>query len=243
MLNFSNFQRLSLLLSTVFIINCSSSAVTTNTTPLNIENIISLSSNIGPARSNIPLMLTNEEVSALKVNLKTLPDVWAEPGEVAILETSLGNIVFALLPAVAPNHSMNFKKLANSGYYDWTFFHRVIKNFMIQGGDINSKDDIQGNEGSGGPGYTVNAEFSRLNHTRGMVSAARTMESVNTAGSQFFIVHQTLDGVLGALDGKYTIFGRVLLGLDVLDKIANAKTSRDNPLETIYIKRARVVKR
>jgi len=154
-------------------------------------------------------------------------------GKEVVIETTKGNIVFELLPELAPEHVKNFEKLASSGFYNGTTFHRVIPGFMIQGGDPNSKDDDRSNDGTGGPGYTIKAEFSQEKHVRGIVSMARATDP-DSAGCQFFII--VADST--RLDGKYSVFGRVKEGMDVVDKIvASPRDSRDNPLEKIEMKK------
>jgi len=151
----------------------------------------------------------------------------------AVLETSMGNITFEFLPNLAPNTVENFKKLASSGFYNGTTFHRVIPGFMIQGGDPQSKNADRNLHGTGGPGYTVKAEFSAEKHVRGIVSMARSAHP-DSAGSQFYIM--VADS--SHLDGQYTVFGRVKEGMDVVDKIvASKRDSRDNPLEKVEIKK------
>ena len=144
------------------------------------------------------------------------------------IETNHGKIVFKLLPDLAPETVRNFEKLAKSGFYNGTLFHRVIPGFMIQGGDPNTKNaDKKSSWGTGGPGYTVKAEFNSKSHLRGVVSMARAMDP-DSAGSQFFIV--TTDSTF--LDGQYTAFGEVLEGIDVADKIVKLqRDSNDCPLE------------
>ncbi|MFQ5561746.1 MAG: peptidylprolyl isomerase [Nitrospinota bacterium] len=153
----------------------------------------------------------------------------AKAEETATIKTKHGEITLKFFPEKAPNHVKNFKKLAKAGFYDGTTFHRVIQGFMIQGGDPNSKDSDKANDGMGGPGYTVKAEFNDLKHVRGRLSMARSSDP-DSAGSQFFICQK--DSLF--LDRKYTVFGEVVKGLDVVDKIAAArKDARDNPLEKI----------
>lgn len=148
--------------------------------------------------------------------------------EVAVLNTTYGKIVFKFFADKAPHHVESFKKLARKGFYDGTRFHRVIPGFMIQGGDPLSKSADRTRHGQGGPGYTLKAEFSGTPHTPGIVSAARTSDP-DSAGSQFFIVHGK---PAPFLDGQYTIFGQVVKGMDVVDKIANLpRDERDNPVE------------
>ena len=145
----------------------------------------------------------------------------------ANIETNFGKISFKLLPELAPETVRNFEKLAKSGFYDGTLFHRVIPGFMIQGGDPNTKTDDKGSWGMGGPGYNIKAEFSSRSHLRGIVSMARSQDP-NSAGSQFFIV--TADSTF--LDRQYTVFGEVIEGMDVADKIVNLnKDGNDCPLE------------
>ena len=152
--------------------------------------------------------------------------------EIAVIETSLGNIEFELLEDVAPGHVQNFKDLANSDFYNGTTFHRVIPGFMIQGGDPNTKSDDRSSHGMGGPGHTIKAEFNDEPHVRGIVSMARSQDP-DSAGSQFFVVVKDSD----FLDGQYTAFGRVISGMDVADKIVDSpRDDRDNPIDRIEMK-------
>lgn len=144
-------------------------------------------------------------------------------------EESWGDIVLKFYPDVAPNHAMNFCKLAAQNFYDGTTFHRVIPGFMIQGGDPNSKNPDRSNHGMGGPGYHIKAEFNNKPHKRGVLSMARAQDP-DSAGSQFFIC--VADASF--LDGQYTAFGEVVSGLELVDRVVNAKRDgRDNPLERI----------
>jgi peptidyl-prolyl cis-trans isomerase B (cyclophilin B) len=154
----------------------------------------------------------------------------ADKGPKAIIKTKLGEIEIKLFPDKAPKHVENFLKLAKSGFYNGTIFHRVIPGFMIQGGDPNTKD-LNKKElyGMGGPGHSVKAEFNDVPHKRGIVSMARSNDP-DSAGSQFFIVVEDSP----FLDGKYTAFGQVVKGLGVADKIVNQpRDGRDNPAERI----------
>ena len=160
--------------------------------------------------------------------------------EVAVLDTNHGEIVLRFFPDKAPKHVESFKKLANSKFYDGVRFHRVIPGFMIQGGDPLSKSASRGQHGTGGPDFKLKAEFNDTLHTPGILSAARTSDP-DSAGSQFFIMH----GTAPSLDGKYTVFGQVLKGMDVVEKIVNLpRDARDNPLEEnpAIIKTVRIVK-
>jgi peptidyl-prolyl cis-trans isomerase B (cyclophilin B) len=146
--------------------------------------------------------------------------------EIAVIKTTEGDMVAELWPEVAPKTVENFKTLARKGFYDGTCFHRVIKGFMIQGGDPNTKDPAKESAwGTGGPGHTVKAEFNDRSHTRGVLSMARSNDP-DSAGSQFFICHGKAD----FLDRKYTAFGQLIKGDDVLEKIATTPTRQpDRP--------------
>jgi peptidyl-prolyl cis-trans isomerase B (cyclophilin B) len=140
--------------------------------------------------------------------------------EVAVIKTSAGDMVIEFWPDVAPKTVANFKKLAKQGFYDGTAFHRVIKGFMIQGGDPLTKDPSkEATWGTGDPGYKIDAEFNDKSHVRGVISMARSNDP-NSAGSQFFICH----GNPTFLDHQYTAFGKLIKGDDVLEKIANTPT-------------------
>lgn len=156
------------------------------------------------------------------------------------LETTAGNITLELLQDLAPKHVENFVKLSRDGFYDGTRFHRVIPGFMIQGGDPNTKTDDERTWGTGGPGWSVDAEFNDMHHERGVVSMARSSDP-NSAGSQFFLVH----GEAAFLDNQYTAFGRIVDGFDVLDEIANAATlpggEGSRPVEPVAINAAVVM--
>lgn len=142
--------------------------------------------------------------------------------DTAIIQTAQGPITIEFLPQVAPNHVENFKKLAQDGFYNNTIFHRIIGNFMIQGGDPNTKgnESQRNNWGTGGPGYAIDEEFNDVPHSRGIVSMARSADP-NSAGSQFFIVTNNSQ----FLDGQYTAFGRVIQGMETVDKIAGLPTT------------------
>ena len=136
--------------------------------------------------------------------------------EVVTIKTNFGSIKFSLLPELAPETVRNFSKLAKSGFYNETLFHRVIPGFMIQGGDPNTKSPDKSMWGQGGSGNNLKAEFNSRSHLRGIVSMARAADP-DSAGSQFFIV--TSDSTF--LDKQYTVFGEVTEGMDVADKIVN----------------------
>jgi dolichyl-diphosphooligosaccharide---protein glycosyltransferase len=151
-----------------------------------------------------------------------------ESGGTAVISTIFGDIIIELKENVAPKTVENFKNLTNSGFYDGTIFHRIVPGFVIQGGDPNTKSLKNADTwGQGGPGYSIDAEFSNIKHEKYIVSMARGND-INSAGSQFFIVL----GNAPWLDGKYTVFGEVISGQDVVDKIASLETnSLDQPID------------
>jgi cyclophilin family peptidyl-prolyl cis-trans isomerase len=155
----------------------------------------------------------------------------------AILETSEGDITIELFGDDAPRTVANFAKLARAGFYDGTAFHRVIKDFMIQGGDPLSKDDTQVQRwGSGGPGYTFDDEIHERNRNEpGTISMANA--GPNTNGSQFFINTAHND----FLDSKHTVFGRVISGMEAVRRIEESETDgRDRPLRSVVLRRVSV---
>jgi len=150
--------------------------------------------------------------------------------KIVIMHTNSGKLVMEFFPEDAPNTVENFLDLTKSGFYDNLIFHRIIKDFMIQGGDPFSNHDEYGLEnmsrwGTGDAGYDIVAEFNNIKHNRGIVSMARGAD-VNSASSQFFIVHKDSNH----LDGKYTVFGRLITeeSYDTLDKLANLRTTSNN---------------
>jgi peptidyl-prolyl cis-trans isomerase B (cyclophilin B) len=158
--------------------------------------------------------------------------------EVAVIKTTEGEMVVEFWPDVAPGHVENFKKLANGGFYDGTCFHRVIKDFMIQGGDPLTKDPkMEARWGTGDPGYKIKAEFNDRHHDRGVLSMARSQDP-DSAGSQFFICH----GNPHFLDKQYTAFGKVIKGDDVLEKIATTPTRpQDRPAKRMGVESVKIV--
>jgi cyclophilin family peptidyl-prolyl cis-trans isomerase len=153
-------------------------------------------------------------------------------GKQAVIETNVGKIVVDFYPDDAPNTVANFIKLADQGFYDGLIFHRVIKGFMIQGG-------CPKGDGTGGPGYTIKAEFNSRKHVAGTVAMARTNDP-DSAGSQFYICLAPQP----FLDGKYTVFGQVTQGQDVVTKIGDARTdANDRPLQKVVIEKVRIVEK
>lgn len=157
-----------------------------------------------------------------------------------ILVTNYGEMQLAFRPDKAPRHVENFVKLCLEGFYDGTKFHRVIRNFMIQGGCPNTKDDAKrAMWGSGGPGYKIDAEFNDLRHLKGTLSMARTQDP-NSAGSGFFIVHKDS----AHLDNQYSAFGNLVEGVDVLDAIANVQVGgpqKSTPVAPVILSAAVVL--
>lgn len=157
----------------------------------------------------------------------------------ATLHTSLGDITVKFYNDASPITVNNFLKLANDKFYDGTRFHRVIKDFMIQGGDPNSKDADWSNDGTGGPGYSFADEFNKHSLVRGSLAMANS--GPNTNGSQFFIVTAASTPWL---DGKHTNFGEVTGGLDIVSAIEGVKVNgNDHPLEDITIKSIDLIKK
>ncbi|MBI5140180.1 MAG: peptidylprolyl isomerase [Candidatus Vogelbacteria bacterium] len=154
------------------------------------------------------------------------------------MSTNYGDITLELYPDKAPETVANFMKLAGSDFYNGTKFHRVIKDFMIQGGDPNSKNSDWSTHGSGGPGYQFKDEFNDVKLVAGVLAMANA--GPNTNGSQFFIVTA---GATPWLDGKHTAFGRVTSGMDVVRKIENVSVDSargDHPLEDVIVERITV---
>jgi peptidyl-prolyl cis-trans isomerase B (cyclophilin B) len=163
--------------------------------------------------------------------------------EVAVIKTSQGDMVVQFWNDAAPKTIENFKKLARSGFYDGTIFHRIVKGFMIQGGDPNSKDPgKESSYGQGGPGYKVKAEFNDRSHERGVISMARSSDP-DSAGSQFFICL----GSVPRLDHQYTTFGKLIKGDDVLEKIGDTPVTRSStgenskPTKRVVIESIKIV--
>jgi peptidyl-prolyl cis-trans isomerase B (cyclophilin B) len=163
--------------------------------------------------------------------------------EVAVIKTSEGEMVAEFWSDVAPNTVENFKKLAKSGFYDGTAFHRIVKGFMIQGGDPLTKDlKNEARFGTGDPGYKIKAEFNKKSHERGVLSMARSSDP-DSAGSQFFICLANVS----RLDNQYTTFGKVIKGDDVLGKIGDIPTAmsasgeKSKPTKRVTVESIKIV--
>lgn len=185
-------------------------------------------------RDSLAKVEMEQKMADAVTTLATLPE---EP--VFEIRTNLGTMKVKLY-SQTPKHRENFAKLALSGYYDGLLFHRVINGFMIQGGDPLTRDEsMAAKYGTGGPDYTIPAEFvPEYTHKKGALAAARRGDAANplkeSSGSQFYIVQSA--AACAQLDGAYTVFGETVEGLDVIDKIASVSTNeRDLPLEPVRI--------
>ena len=185
------------------------------------------------------LAVSAEDKALTKTDKKETP-VSNTTNEVAVIKTVAGDMVIEFWPDVAPKTVENFKTLAKKGFYDGTAFHRIIKGFMVQGGDPLTKDDTKQNRwGTGDPGYKIKAEFNERSHKRGVISMARSQDP-DSAGSQFFICH----GDPSFLDRQYTAFGKLIQGDDVLEKLATTKVgSQDRPDKRQGVESIKIVDR
>ena len=186
----------------------------------------------------------NKEDKTEPIALKVTNKVESKPlKEVGIISTQFGDMVVEFYERAAPKHVESFKLHAKSGYYNGTIFHRVIPGFMIQGGDLNTKGENKSIYGQGGHAakfygigkednpstWDIPAEFNDIKHTLGILSMARTSDP-NSAGSQFFICA----GDASHLNAQYTVFGKVIEGLGIIDKIVNMpRDNRDNPINRV----------
>jgi peptidyl-prolyl cis-trans isomerase B (cyclophilin B) len=168
---------------------------------------------------------------------------YEKESEVAVISTNFGDMVVEFYPDLAPMHVESFIALTNEEYFNGTTFHRVIPGFVIQGGDPNSRNENRMTHGTGGRAgkffgigneedpstWLIPQEFNPTPHVKGILSMARTNDP-NSASSQFFVCHDNAN----FLDNNYTVFGKVIDGLDIIDMIANvAKDQNDNPLEKV----------
>lgn len=162
--------------------------------------------------------------------------------ELAVIKSTKGTMVVEFFPDIAPLHVANFKNLAKAGFYDGTTFHRVLPGFVMQGGDPNTLDSNPNNDGQGGPGYGVTAEFNPTPHEKGILSMARSSDP-NSGGSQFFICL----GRAAHLDNKYTVFGKVIKGMDIVEKIGTVRRDpsqkHDRNLPAVRMDEVTVIKR
>jgi peptidyl-prolyl cis-trans isomerase B (cyclophilin B) len=194
----------------------------------------------------IKSVLTSSVILALLLSVSSCNKQAATDDEVAVLETTYGRIVFEFYSKAAPKHTANFKELARDGFFDGTRFHRIVldkgKPIAIQGGDPNTIAGDPATWGQGQPGQkTVPAEISTMKHERGIVSMARKGNDLNSGTSQFFIMSAAQPG----FDGQYSIFGRVIEGMNVVDSIARAPTvaRTEKPIDPVILNRAYIMKR
>ena len=188
-------------------------------------------------------LIASTLVAAAAAEEKKETSPMSTSNEVAVIKTNEGEMVVEFWTDAAPNTIENFKKLARQGFYDGTVFHRIVKGFMIQGGDPNSKDRAkESSYGQGGPGYEIKAEFNNHSHDRGVISMARGPDP-DSAGSQFFICLAPVR----RLNGQYTTFGKLIKGDDVLDKIGNTPVERNaqgemsKPTKRVVIESVKIV--
>jgi len=196
---------------------------------------LGLALGLAAARADEPKKETAPESQKSEAGKPAKP---ANTNEVAVIKTTQGEMVIEFWPDVAPKTVENFKTLAKKGFYDGTAFHRVVKDFMIQGGDPLTKDpNMEARWGTGDPGYKLKAEFNSRPHERGVISMARSNDP-DSAGSQFFICH----GAPSFLNGKYTAFGKLIKGDDVLEKIATTPTHpQDRPNKRMGVESIKIV--
>ena len=191
-------------------------------------------------------VLSAAEINAVLEKVKATPSEPLDVREAAILETNYGTVVLSFFPDAAPEHCKSFKRLVRAGYFDHTRFHRILDGFVIQGGDILTRDDDPSNDGTGGPGYNLPAEFNGIPHDLGILSMARS-QNPNSAGSQFFICLSRER--TSFLDGQYTVFGKVIGGLDVVQTIGRVEVRPNmygepsSPVAPVFIKQAFMIKR
>ncbi len=194
----------------------------------------------GKLKNGAPLWadrsLKHPEIKAILEKIEKSPVPAVAEEDIFVLKTNHGILKAMLYPDIAPRHAANFKRLAVNGFFDGTQFHRIIKGFMIQGGDLFTRDNDPGNDGTGGPGYQIDAEFSKIPHVRGIISMARAQD-INSAGSQFFIML----GNHSFLDGKYTVFGEIVEGFETLAKIEEVAVTysftreKSRPLDPVIL--------
>ena len=173
--------------------------------------------------------LTIIQINRIKNKAKNFVPNPIKDKERIIMKTSHGAMEFELFNTIAPYHCLNFKKLANSGYYDGTLFHKVIPGIIIQGGDILTRDKNPLNDGTGGPGWIINEEFNNTKHELGILSMHRLANDKNSAGSQFFICLSKQE----KLDSNYTVFGRVIKNIDILTKISKIPSQSEIALRRL----------
>lgn len=195
--------------------------------PLLNKKGLEINANIkGNLFPSLPSEISPVEIDLIKSKAREFVPEPVEIDNIIEMETNFGLMKFEIYANIAPKHAYNFKKLANSGFYDETIFHRIIPGFMAQGGDILTRDSNKDNDGRGNPGWTVDQEFNNISHERGILSMARSQD-VNSAGSQFFICFDNASH----LNNKYTVFGKLVSGYKILDKIEKLKSEANYILD------------
>ena len=182
--------------------------------------------------NNPTAVLSQEEINAILAKVANTNVDQVAQNEIALLETNMGTIAIAFYSDIAPEHTKGFKRLVTTGYYDGTRFHRIIDNFMIQGGDILTRDNNPDNDGTGGPGYNLPAEFNNIPHDLGILSMARAQDP-DSASSQFFIC---LDHV-PFLNNQYTAWGKVVEGMENVHAIKKGEPPRE-PTKIVTFRKA-----
>ena len=177
----------------------------------------SLNSLIPDYKNNNNILLFDHQIAAIKLKSSQYVPEPVNNNDKIFMYTNYGLIEFSFFLKDSPNHCLNFKKLSNSKFYDQTLFHYVIPNFIIQGGDILTRNENKYDDGQGGPGWTIDAEFNELKHVEGTLSMFRTQNDPNSAGSQFFISLSENKG----LDNNYTAFASIVKGMHVLLRLSN----------------------
>lgn len=213
----------------IFLTGCGSKKTETTETPKK--------DTVSKTQTNTGMNKTTPDTTKPKTDTAAVKEETSNESNIVIMETSMGDMTIELYPNDAPKHVENFKKLVKSHFYDGLLFHRVIPSFMIQGGDPNTKGNDKSTYGQGGPGYTIPAEI-KLKHEMGSLAAARLGDQANpkreSSGSQFYIV----TGPASHLDGQYTVYGKVIKGMDVAHKIENVKRdAADDPIDKVVIKK------
>lgn len=220
----------------VSLVACQAKEATTSTETTTVAADPSVTSNETVAATDTTVTATDTAATTTTQEKKSMTD---SKNAVAEIKTTAGTITLRFFPDKAPNHVKNFTDLAQSGFYNGTKFHRVIPGFMIQGGDPNTKSGSPNTWGTGDGPRRLKAEFNDIHHKRGILSMARSNDP-DSASSQFFIT--VADA--GFLDKQYTVFGEVLSGMDVADKIVSApRGAQDRPnnpvsIETVTIREA-----
>ncbi len=225
----------------ILISGCSTSTITEkNMSENSSDDDVDIVNRINDLKTSQPSQQQNQQQNQEQIEQQSvvLEDLVSQFNQ-AIIKTNFGDIKVAFYSDESPITVNNFLNLAQKGFYDGTKFHRVMKDFMIQGGDPNSKDDDWSDDGTGGPGYRFQDEFNNHKLIKGSLAMANS--GPNTNGSQFFIVTKE---ATPWLDGKHTNFGYVVEGMDIVDKIEAVEVNkRDHPVEDVVIENVELIER